>query len=66
MLNKEQKWYIQSGKGWSICWIAFIIVLSIFEITRKFIPVVSAAFGAMLIITLINVWMFKDDKKIRT
>ncbi len=63
MLNEEQHYFIRSGFGFSILWILLLFLVSIFEVTREFIPIVLITFAAMWTITLINVWMFKDDRK---
>jgi len=61
---EEEHWYIRAGFGFSALWIVLLVVLSIFDITRKFIPVTIIAFIAMWCITLINVWL-SNDKKIK-
>jgi len=62
-MNKEQRWYLRAGFGFSIPFIILILILSLFDITRQFIPISFTAFVTMWCITLINVLIFKDTKK---
>ena len=65
-MNKEQKWYLSSGFGFSLLFGMLLLIISIFKITRKFIPSVIVVICTMWCITLINVWLSKDEKKTKS
>jgi len=55
--------YIESGVKLSLLWIALLILVYVFEITRKYTGLVLRMFIGMWLIILISLWYFNKTKR---
>lgn len=68
-LNKEQKYFLNTGKRFTLF---FGIIYSLFYIIARmftsrideYVAIMILVFGVLWSLTIISVWIFKDDKTI--
>jgi len=62
-LNIVQEWYIMRGLNFSLIWVILFVFVSLFEATKQFRGIVIISWVAMIIITLVHIFIFADTKK---